>query len=221
MAVDFIPRTDGDFYLWEQSFMAYAGAHLTELGLVAGDLTDLTALEEAWNGAYVALEPGRTTYEAIVQTKCDCRAAYEAALRAFVRRLQASSAVSDSERQALGITVRDTTATPTPAPVTRPVLQVDISEILRHVLAFADEGTPTKKQKPAGVHGLELWSKIGPEAPTTDAEWVFVAVDTATPYLAEFGQAQIGQTVWYRARWVNTRQEHGPWSQTVSAKVPG
>ncbi len=49
----------------------------------------------------------------------------------------------------------------------------------------------------------------------------YLATDTASPYLATFDAADAGKTVHYFFRWVNTRNESGPWSATVAATVGG
>ena len=49
----------------------------------------------------------------------------------------------------------------------------------------------------------------------------FLALDTATPYLAEYASADAGKTAYYMLRWVSTRDEKGPWSETVEATIVG
>ena len=115
---------------------------------------------------------------AATQAKKAARVAFEAALRPLVRQLQASSAVDDGERAALGITVPDTVPTPSGPPTSRPLATVDCGQRLQHTIAFMDESTPTSKAKPAGVMGAEIWVKIGDPAPVDPAELSFLAVDT-------------------------------------------
>jgi len=55
-------------------------------------------------------------------------------------------------------------------------------------------------------------------SPTT-AGCAFLALETATPYTNEFVGSDGGKNAHYIARWVNTAQEHGPWSETVSVTV--
>lgn len=47
----------------------------------------------------------------------------------------------------------------------------------------------------------------------------FLALDTKTPYLADWTGADTGKVAHYMLRWVNTRGEKGPWSETVSAPI--
>jgi hypothetical protein len=78
--------------------------------------------------------------------------------------------------------------------------------------------TPTRKAKPAGVMGAEIWVKIGP--PQVDpSELTFLAVDTRTPPTTDFDGADGGKQAHYMLRWVNTRGETGPWSETATATI--
>ena len=43
----------------------------------------------------------------------------------------------------------------------------------------------------------------------------FLALDTRTPYRADWTGADAGKIAHYLLRWVNTRGEKGPWSETV------
>jgi hypothetical protein len=52
-------------------------------------------------------------------------------------------------------------------------------------------------------------------------DFAFIAIDTNTPYMNEFDPAQGGSMGHWVARWVNTRGETGPWSDVVSATIPG
>ena len=85
--------------------------------------------------------------------------------------------------------------------------------------AFADEAAPTRKAKPAGVMGAEIWVKIGDPAPTDPGQLSFLSVDTRTPYTADFTGEDAGQTAHYMLRWVTTTGEKGPWSETASATI--
>ena len=43
----------------------------------------------------------------------------------------------------------------------------------------------------------------------------------ASPYLAGYDPADAGKTAHYFLRGVNTRNQTGPWSETVTATIPG
>jgi hypothetical protein len=46
-------------------------------------------------------------------------------------------------------------------------------------------------------------------------------LDTNTPYLAQYTGAPGAKKAHYMLRWVSTRGDKGPWSETVSATIPG
>jgi hypothetical protein len=219
MAQDYIPGSDSEFDLWQANFMTYANAHLGDLGLIPADMVPITAAQTAWHTALLAHIAAVDAAHGTRATKDNTRGELEAQLRSLIADLQRSPSVDDTERGALGIPIRDTQKTPPPAPSTRPVVRVDSGQRLRHVLHWTDEGSPTRRAKPAGVQGAEIWVKVGAAPPTGPSELTFLALDTSTPYTVEFLEADAGQTAHYMLRWVNTRGERGPWSETASATI--
>jgi len=216
---DYIPGGDAEFSAWQANFVTYANANLAALGLVAADLTPIIAAQPAWTGSLTAHVAAQANAQSKRAAKDGSRTTLETLIRALVRRLQASPAVNDAERQSLGINVRDTTPTTAGAPSSRPVVKVDSSQRLRHVIAFADEATPTRTAKPAGVMGAEIWVKIGDPVPTDPGQLIFLALDSRTPYTADYVGADGGKTAHYMLRWVSTNGDKGPWSETASATI--
>lgn len=219
---DYIPGGDAPFDAWLENFTTYAGANLVALGLVAGDLTPVTTAESVWKSAYPAHIAAIAAAQSARAAKDDARTGVEAAVRPLVRRLQASPAVSDAERAALGITVPESPAAPPGPPTTRPVVRIDSSQRLRHTIHFSDETTPTRIAKPAGVSGAEIWVKTSPVAdppPAGPSGLTFIALDTRTPYTLDFEGGDGGKNAHYMLRWVSTTGEKGPWSETATATV--
>ena len=159
---DYLPARDGDFDSWQVNFMTYASAHTAALGLTPADITPLTAIQTSWTADLAANTAAQNAAHAAREGKDQTRAGFEDAIRTLVRRLQASPTVTDEQRRALGITVKDETRTMTTAKAaaTRPVTVVDTSERLRHTIRFYDEATPNRRAKPDGVMGAEFgpWS---------------------------------------------------------------
>ena len=58
---------------------------------------------------------------------------------------------------------------------------------------------------------------VGPPYPSGNR----TATDTRTPYVAVFDGDEANQTAHFIGRWISTRNEAGPLSETVSATVPG
>lgn len=126
--------------------------------------------------------------------------------------------VSDAEKAALGITVA---ATPSPIgpPTTAPSCIIETPNRLQQVLRFADSSTPTRKAKPPGVFGVEIWNKVGTTPPTNESDLKFVAVDTNAPYVMNFTTEDGGKTNYVWMRWVSPTGERGPWSEQAQATI--
>ncbi|HEX8071788.1 MAG TPA: hypothetical protein VF546_17705 [Pyrinomonadaceae bacterium] len=216
---DYVPDADADFDSWQQNLLSQLKKNKTRFALADATETSLGALQTAWQTSYAAHLTAQTEAAAKRAAKDDARKAYIAALREQVRQTQNTPGVTDADRAGLGLNPRDTTRTTAPVPTSRPVATIEAGLSLRHTINFFDEGTPNARRKPDGVHGCEIWRKIGDPAPTDPAQMAFVALDTATPYVTEFDGADAGKTAYYRLRWVNTRGEAGPWSQLYNATI--
>ena len=184
-------------------------------------MTALTAGQTVWTAAYATHQATQAQALSDRQAKDDARADYVTLIRATVGQMQKNPAVTDTQRQAMQITVPDTTRTPAAVPTSRPTVKIDTSERLRHTLTFTDEATPTSRAKPAGVAACEVWLLTGTTAPAGPDAMHLQAVDKSSPYIMEFDSADAGKTAWWALRWVNTKGEHGPWSATASATIPG
>jgi len=220
---DYIPDTDGQFAAWANNFMGYADGHLADLGLTAADLVQLSNMQADFNAKMTAHITARAAAQSARQAKDSSRNEFKSALRQLVRQLQVSPDVDDPEREALGITVADTIRTVNIGEITtRPIGQVDTNQRLRHKIRFVDEATPTRRAKPAGIMGCEIWVKVLPagEAPPAGGdELSFVFMDTASPHTVEYDGADGGKMAHYMLRWVKRGGQKGPWSETVSATI--
>ena len=216
---DFIPASDADFDGWLQTFVDYVVANATALGASPAEVTALQGVQTDWDAKFPASNTAFAASLAATQAKSDSRVAGEAFIRPFVGRLQSSPSVTDAQRQSLGVTVRSTTRTPVGPPSSKPLGTVDTSQRLRHTIAFVDESTPNSRAKPEGVQGCEIWTKVGDPAPGGPNDVHYLALDTRTPYVAEFEAGDAGKTAHYMLRWISTRGEPGPWSPTVSGTI--
>ncbi len=221
-AEHFFPQGDADFTAWGDRFNDYVQVNFAALGLSAGEATGLNSAWFRFRIGYAAQVQARAAASAAYQEKARSRRAFEALLRPAVRRIQTFAATTDAQRGQLGITIPDRTRTPMAAPTSRPLVKVDFSKRLSHRIAFADERTPTRRTKPKGVIGAELWVKLttlGEAPPTGPADLSFLMLSTRSPAIAEYGGADAGKTAHYMVRWLSRRGEPGPWSETASATI--
>jgi hypothetical protein len=132
--------------------------------------------------------------------------------------MQASAVVIDAEKAALGITVAQQPG-PIGPPTTAPICSIECGARLQHTLRFVDEQTPTRKARPAGALGVEIWNKVGTTPPTGEADLRFVAVDTSEPFVLNYNSADGGKTNYVWMRWVSPTGERGPWSEQAQATI--
>ena len=217
---DYIPGADAEFNTWINNFLTYANANLEALGLSASQLEAIAANQSNWQTAYANHITARSAAESALQTKEMTRKTHETSVRTLVRQLQANPNMTDAQRAALGITLRQAMKTSVGVPTSQPLATIDASDRLRHIINFVDQDTPTRRAKPSGVMGCEIWVKVG-SLPADPSELQFLGLDTQAPYTAQYQGADAGKTAYYMLRWVNRRGEPGPWSQTVSATIPG
>lgn len=223
---DYIPSDDA-------GLISFAGAFNTAMNAVAvpdGETNnelgfspaEKTALSSAANDLLAAVNALNTAKSASAAARVAKDAAaveLRSLLRSASNRIQSSTNTSDVVRSNFGITIRDTTPTAVAAPTTQPVLFVDTSRRLQHTIAFRDSASPLSKAKPQGVFGCEIYRKVGGTAPSSVAECQFVGLDSASPYIAEYGAESGGAMVHYLGRWATRSGLVGPTSDVISATV--
>lgn len=225
-----MPRPDGDFAAWANAYYEAVKKWWDAQGLDATDLKPLeTALAE-WVKDSPAHFKAQAAAEGARAAKDAARAVVgglEKQVRPITNFIQTYFKTTDADRATMGITVRDTSSTPAPAPTSRPLALVDGGARLTHQLRLVDESTPTRggRARPAGVLGAEVWVKLVPPhdadqpTPTDPNALSFLTMTTRPSFRAEFKAGDGGKTAVYMTRWVNTRGEKGPWSEITTATV--
>jgi len=218
----YMPRPDGSFSAWANHYYEAVKKFYEEQGFDPDLLTPLQKALATWNAQYPAHVSAQQRAEAARQAKDAARAALEKEVRPVTNFVQGYPKTTNADRAEMGITVRDTSPTPAPAPSSRPLALVESGQRLTHQLRLVDESTPTRRARPAGVLGAEVWVKLvdaDQPAPTDPAALTFLTMTTKPSFRAEFKAGEGGKTAVYMARWVNTRGEKGPWSEVTTATV--
>jgi hypothetical protein len=219
---DFIPRRDSEFAVWVTRYSAALGVFYTAHGLDPDELLTFQLAVGAWNTGYTAHVAAQAAAQAARQTKDAARARAESLARPLAAYVQALSFTTDADRATLGITVHGGAALPSRHLSTAPIAQVKEGGRLTHQVRLVDESTPTRRARPRGVLGAEVWVKLveaDQPAPTDPNEMSFLTMTTKPSFRAEFKAAEGGKTAVYMARWINTRGEKGPWSDIATATV--
>jgi hypothetical protein len=215
---DYIPTNDGKFLEWVKFLFTYLYGHAAAWGIPPDSWTEIDPLIAAYEAAYAKAEnPNRG--RADVKAKDEARNKLKKATRQYVKEyLTNNHLISNEEREHMGLPVHDTQPTPPPPPTDMPAGEVDFSKHQQHYV-HVKAGTLTGRSKPPKVHGFEVWHKVGGDPPASDGEWVYANFSTRTPLLINYPQTDVGKTVYYRFRWVNTRNQPGPWSEGYVSAV--
>jgi len=218
----YMPRPNGNFAAWANHYFDAVEKWWSVNGFNDSELKPLKEALSAWVAAFAAHVKAQAAAEGARQAKDAARVELEKQVRPITNFVQGYPKTSDADRATIGITVRDTSKTPSPTPTTRPLVSVDPGTRLTHELRLVDEGSPTRRGKPPGVSGAEVWVKLvdaGTPAPTDPAVLSFLTLTTRPTVRTEFKAHDGGKTAVYMLRWVNTRGEKGPWSEICSATV--
>lgn len=221
MAIDYIPKADGDFALWMNNYISILTNNLTAFETTQDKVNELSQALAQFEADLLEQSTTDAAARAATQKKKDSRASIESLARNLSQVFQKNTNISDSLKVSLGLNV-GVNAVPTQSLLSlRPLVSVDTSQRLQHTLSWVDESTPTTRLKPRGVLGAEVWVKVGGEPPKTELDCRFLALDTATPYVAVFSGEDAGKTAYYMLRWVNSKGEKGAWSTIISATIVG
>lgn len=161
---DCIPKKDADFLTQLKFLRDKAPAQKAVLNISDGDLATLTADATLFEGKFNAFNDANAVYSQTSTDKQNTRAAVEARERAIIRRLKSASGYTDALGKALNIIGSDDTTDMTTAKV----------DLTATVLAHGVELDFIKTKS----DGVNIYSKRD-----GDADYVFLAHDTVSPYV--------------------------------------
>jgi hypothetical protein len=221
---DYIPSKDWDFLRWMVTLLKYLMSRVTKFK-VPQEEYDL--LEQEKNifaqKLEVATEPPTRT-KVTIQEKNMAREVLKKHIRKFVKEyLIDNHLLTKADLELLGLPVHKTKPTPRPVAADFPWIRAN-TNLLRHVSfdygSFDPDTAEPVKAKPFGQHGVEFGWVIS-DTPIIDTkDLIHSSFDTHTPLTLEFEGHDRGKTLWYAARWENTRGLKGPWSPMENVIIP-
>ncbi len=220
MSNDFIPMDQAAFDEWAWVFKEYVSANYAALGLTASQATEIANAVITLRGSYTDKMQQQNICRGAVEKDRADRKIVKQCLRKYSRHIQGRVETTDTQREGLGITVRDKIPTPVGVPSIAPELEIDFSQRLRHTVhAGTNPQNENLNKKPKGVASIELRKKVG-EAPVGPDDMQIVIVMTSSPAILDCS-GQAGKIVYYVARYLNTKGQPGPWGEVESAEVTG
>lgn len=216
---DYIPSSDAALLAWSANFDTIITANPTDYGLIAGQATAYDVLNDAYAAAYAAaVNPGTRT-PVTVAAKDVARANLVASARQLAQIARKYPGITNDLLSDAGLTVPDPIPSPIPAPTTVPVLSLIASGSLSQVLRFRDSVLSNPRSKPDGVTSLQLFVKIGTEAPASPADCTFVGNFSRMPMTVSFDGADALKNAYYIARWINAKGQTGPQSDVLTVTI--
>lgn len=235
---DFIPGTDEDFDAWQTNFMIVLLLNYVAWTIPAAAVNILQVLQTTWINAFAAGGIGKKTTRTSQQTKAKTTAgkSYKKPLRDFVAMwISHNPLVTDADKQALRVTIKDTTRTRPAVPGSKPVCNKNSSpQHLQLVIDVRDELTTSSRKKQGDSVGYQLFGiMVAPvqnipvpvpmpspaSSPQPDASSVFMGLFTRHNAIINFTSADEGKKFYFRMRWINSHSEAGPWSDVFSVII--
>ncbi len=217
---DFIPTDHAAFDAWATRFKDYVTANYAALGLTVGQKNEILNACIASHFSFVAKQEEENIYRGKVEEDRANRKINKQVLRKYSRHFQGRVETTDTQREGLGLPVWDKVKTPVGVPTIAPELEIDFSQRLQHTVhAGTNPQNENLNKKPKGVASIELRKKVG-EVPTGPDDMQIAVVMTSSPAILDCS-GQAGKTVYYVARYLNTKGQPGPWGEVESAEVTG
>lgn len=210
---DYIPRNDAEFINWAANFLAVLGANLSELGLVAADLTAVADERTLFSTALTDQIRLQAEAKSAVENKKARRRSFEGLVRPLARRISYHPGMTNDLRARLGLNVPGETRRRLSAGTDVPgvFLETSPGQVLVHF--GTDPANEQLNGKPDWAHGCFIYRKK-----TGESDFSMIAYDTASPYLDRVTGPAVDVT--YRVAYRGTREtDIGPMSpeQTIAA----
>ncbi len=221
----YIPASDAGFREWIESFLDYAGPHAGELSLTLGNIAEMQAERVAFVNSYLAYLADQAAAMTSTENKNEKRASAEKVMRKYVNILQVSPQVSDPERAALRIPIRDKQPTPTDPNailnIIPPKVHLGTAQpglvVVHHGPEPLDE---RRNAKPKGVAGARIMVCDGAvPSGTTNIDalpWRWAGDDTESPF---YFKAPAGGIFTFRVQWFDVLMNLGPLGDPVTCAV--
>lgn len=220
MAAPYIPPKDSDLNDWLNNFSTLITASPTTYGLTAPDAVIIAAAVALWNSAYaLVVDPGTKTIVTVAAKNAE-KVAVVSICRTYASQIRINPGVTNPDKVDLGLNLPNNSPSPIAAPTTFPLLSIQQSGPLIHVIRYADNTTPDSRAKPAGALQMELWRTAAGAAVLSPDDCALWATLTKQPFNSVFGSGDRGKVATYFARWVTRTGLVGPWSAAIDMNIP-
>lgn len=215
----YLPQTLSGFNTWATNFETLISAAPTDFGLTAGDASAFNTLFASFNSALsVSTTPSTRTPVTVAATQTALEAC-RAKAQQLVQKYQASGLATPTKSAELGVTNRDTTKTPIPAPTAIPDLGIEKIEPQSVTLRIKELGA-LLNALPVNCVGYEVYMAVGlTNPPNSPTDMTFVQNGSRRFTTITFAPGDIGKNVSFAVRYRTAKNLTGPWSSIITCTV--
>jgi hypothetical protein len=218
---DYIPDTEIQFYKWVNYIFPYVTDkdNIARWKLPPDAVTsELTYAFNDFNVKYLYAKNPETRTPAAITAKTNSLKGFKSLLRKYIKGyITYNTLVNNEDRRIMNLPIHDTKPTPASPPTEEPIFDIGFRRQEHDIIVKNKDG---KKNKPKNANGFEIWRKVGGNPPQTDTDFSYTATSTRSIFTMKYGLSESGKNVWYRVRWVNSKNEPGPWSDISNAIIP-
>lgn len=225
MAKDYLPLPEEEFFEWQDNFGPIVQANLVKWGIPATETDAMAKAQADYLPAYAAANKGKKNVRSTEQivSKNKTTGVYKKAIRAFVNKwISFNNAVSDNERSAMRLPIRDATRTPSTKPATIPsvvVVPMPGSNLKVTVRQAPDNKGVSKRGKPEDAAKFEIAAWIGANAPVDGDGCTMRKVYSKSPVMIKFSGSEAAKIATIFVRWIGHNNQEGDWSNGVEEVI--
>ncbi|MBK5286620.1 MAG: hypothetical protein JJE25_14595 [Bacteroidia bacterium] len=215
---DYLPKGEAEFNEWQDNFIPIVTANEIAWNIANAALVALVDLQADYQPKYAVANKSKSTTRTGQQVKAKnlSTAAYKKGVRKFVNQYIAfNDVVTDDDRLAMKVTVRDTVRTPSGIPASVPDIFIDTmkgSRIKVTVRQQPDEEGRSKRGKPDDAAQFEVAVWAGDNAPDDPEDFPRKERSGKSPLVLAFAPADKGKAVNVYARWIGHKGQEGTWA---------
>jgi hypothetical protein len=218
MSHDYIPKNDDELLVFADNLNTYAAANYSRWQ-IPGPQSFLDAPIAAYRAALAAYQnPNHGKIDTL--NKNETKKALAAALRTYVQGFIARNpAVTDEDRERMGLPLRDIIPTPHPAPEVKPGVEAVPLGKGRHKVTALNPLTGTKKKPPLAAGVAFAHRMRGMDEPRAKAEEMPSVFQTRAVREFQWGEDSYGKVVDYACAYEAEGGKRGTWSDVTSLIV--
>ncbi len=212
------PRKDAEFNTYANNSAKYLAENKARLRIADESLTSQANVLKDWNIIFPQSQDRNECTKTVVDNKIALRVQLEDGFRSIYADIP-QSLLTAADRNTLNLKKRDAVPTRVRVMDRAPGLEMERIVHLQHTLRFLNPVDTESRDMPKGQR-IILQSFAG-TANLSDTAIAFGKTDSVSRFLRRiaYTSEDVGKTAYYRAAYVNTRGEQGPWSEVFAAVV--